>query len=191
MADAMRHKALRSHSKRPVFEPDTERFWQLLTLMLDRGRVFWTGGSKLRVVLDGIAHSWTHGCFCYDVVNTHNSMSLYFGWKYTLQKRMDPCKHMTLLDAAQIREFVDKLDAALDCAVDLAAQLHTDHLSDAVHDAVRGYRRHINEFRALYLDWCVRTIQAAWRRARDEPGYALWRKRMLAEFQELSDMMQM
>lgn len=192
LATAMDAKALRTWYGRPRFEPETDRFRSLLESLLDRGRTFWTGGGRLRAMLD-------------DAANAYGPCDVYFGWKYALTARMRPCTRMTMADAAQVREFVDRLEAALDLVTRVDNTLPVniaifddmactparryDIDSTCLAGVLRAYRRHILEFRRVYREWCAVTIQRAWRRARDTPGFAVWRKRMLAEFHEMQDML--
>lgn len=190
LATAMDSKALRIWYGRPVFEPETDRFRTLLECMLDRGRTFWTGGGRLRALLD-------------DAANAYGPCDAYFGWKYTLRARASPGAGMTMADAIQVRAFVDALDAALDLVMRVEKTLPIDVAtyygysvdrpycidSGRLARVVQGYRKHILEFRAVFREWSAVTIQRAWRRARDTPGYVIWRRRMLAEFNEMQDML--
>lgn len=192
LASAMDAKAQRFRYGRPVFDADTGAFRDLLDDMLNRRKMFYTGGSRLRMLLDDAvtvqaAHS------------AQNTMSLYFGWKYSLKARMNPCTWMTMSDAIQLRVFADRLDAALVVVEKLADRLpgpaprafgiEYDSPRGRVTTVTRRYRGHIRLFRRAYEDMCARAVQSAWRRARDTPGYAVWRRRMLAEFHDMQTML--
>lgn len=190
LAEAMDLKAVRIWYGRPVFEPETHTFRTLLECMLDRRKMFWTGGARLRTVLDEAIS------FHADVDPTLNTTCMYFGWKYTLKVRMNSCTWMTMADAIQVRAFADRLDAALGVAFQIE---HPD--SDNVlyipmwsfkspsEKVVLEYRDIIRQFREAYRDFCAVAIQRAWRRARDTPGFAVWRRRMLAEFHDMQTML--
>lgn len=186
-------KATRVRYGRLEFQPDTGCFRDLLERMMDRGKTFWTGGGTLRVMLD-------------DVANAYVPTTAYFGWKYSKKRvvRLSPGPTMTMGDIVRVREFADRLDAALDMVVPgvyptLPVAVLTKNLgsylgsyridSRRVEEVVRAYKHHIWMFRLQYEEAAVVEIQRAWRRARDTPGYAVWRRRMLAEFHEMQQEM--
>lgn len=180
LAEALDRKAVRVRWGKPEFEPLTGRARQAVEDLLDRQeRSFYTGGAKLRVALDNMATRHVgphHG----------NVLALYFGWRYSLPVTLSEGPALTMRDCMWVRRFVDDLRAALD-DVDALVETHGCGSVTKVLDVLDEYRARMQRFdREVYPDMAARAIQAAWRRARDTPGYAVWRRRMLAEFEELT-----
>lgn len=174
LAEALDRKAVRVRRGKPEFEPFTGLLRRAVEDLLDRGKTFYTGGSRLRAALDALA---TRRVSC------DNPQALYFGWRYGLVVCLSEGAEVTARDGRRVRRFVDALKAALDAADSL------EERSEHVHKAVREYRQTVGWFEQwMWPELCARAIQAAWRRARDTPGYAVWRRRMLAEFAELTSM---
>lgn len=180
LAEALDRKAVRVRWGRPEFEPLTGRARQAVEDLLDRQeRSFYTGGAKLRVALDNLVTRHVgphHG----------NVLALYFGWRYDLPITLSEGPVLSMGDCLRVRRFVDDLRAALD-EVQVLVKTHAQESVTKVVEAVDEYCLRIQRFdRQLLPDMAACAIQTAWRRARDTPGYAVWRRRMLAEFEELS-----
>lgn len=203
LADAMDRKALKVRYGRPVFEDETGAFRALLEAMLDRGKMFRTGGWRLRQLLDAavIRHVDRATEATLSESPDHQSiMSLYFGWKFVKTTRLSPCPWMTLGDAHALRRFADALDAAMDLVRRVRKTSWPCESCDGTRDRwgswstcdcrdvdniLRCYSGTVKVFRGVYEQMCAQRIQRAWRRARDTPGFAVWRQRMLREFNEL------
>ena len=202
LADALDRKTPRPARGRARIQEDEDvaRFREVLEGMLDRGRTFRTGGSRLRVALDDLVNAcvdfWKEAVLESRSADHQSVLSLYFGWRFGARATLSPGPGLSVGDAAQLRAFADRLEDALDCA-EGAGVAGTGtwcrgglEASERVAATVRTYRMAIRVFRVAYRELCARAIQRAWRRARDTPGYAVWRRRMLAEFEELSGLVQ-
>lgn len=131
LAEALDRKAVRVRWGKPEFEPFTGRLRQAVEELLDRGKTFYTGGSRLRAALDGLATRH---------VSCDNPQALYFGWRYGLVASLSEGPGVTARDGRRVRRFVDALKAALDAADSLGKQ------SEHVQKAVREYRRTVGWF---------------------------------------------
>jgi hypothetical protein len=189
LADAMDRKCVRIRYGKCVFEEETGAFRELLERVLVRRERCRTGAARLRSVLDALVNARVDRTFeamLHDEGERSNVMTLYFGWKFGGGAvRLAPCPWMRMGDVAALWGFAAHLASALDASDAVCTHLDSwQHFN--VDDAIAEHRRHVEALREAVRHYAARYIQQAWLRARDAPGYALWRRRMLREFGELS-----
>ena len=182
LADAFDRKATRIRYGHRLFEDDTAGFRDVLERALVRRQGCRTGAAKLRCALDTVVTAHVDHTF-EAMLAARNVMSLYFGWRFERSVRLAPCPWMRMGDVGEVARFVRHCRAALAAADDVWVPWQQRRV---VGEAVEEHRSHLQVLEDMAQQFAATYIQRAWRRARDAPGYSVWRRRMLREFNDLS-----
>lgn len=160
------------------FTPATKWWYATISSTMARRKPFVVGGEWLRRDLDAM--------LCAQIDQDTEArldisvVTVWIGWSSSSpcpQKLLSPTPEMTMRDISLVFGFVDMLRDALEAILDM---------SPDVAEVVCVHMQHFEALEEARLHAAAAAIQSAWRRARDTPGYTIWRRRMLREFSDLT-----
>lgn len=186
---AFDRKAIRTPGVR--FRPEVRSWRDGVRRALGTTKQMRVGAGRLRCLLDALVSAAVPVRLEPRILGPDDPSPthLYFGFQHSGGAvRLAPCSWMTMQDVAAVRQFAAHLAATLDAAGGVRAAAE-GHPCEAELDAlVAEHREHLGALDGMAREFAATCLQRAWRRCHDTPGFAVWKKRMLREFEELEEL---
>lgn len=170
------------------FRPGVAWWYKAVERCMARQPPFVTGGEWLRQVLDAM--------LCSQIDREEEArldppvpiVFVYMGWSSApAPKPLSPSTEMTMSDLVLVFRFLDLLRHALDTVDALVAAGASPRAAAEVRHMMALHSRHFDDLEDARRHFAATCVQTAWRRARDTPGFAVWKRRMLREFHEMME----